>query len=81
VDEVLGELFEERFISRWIFDVEILARAIKARRGSDRPPVRSVVFEQPLMTWYDIEGSKIRLRDFAIVGLDFVKIYNKYVRR
>jgi len=81
VDDALAELFREPFLSRWIFDVEIIARRLTARRGSDGPPVRDVIYELPLTAWHDVHGSKIRLRDFVVVVGDFLRIYRAYLRR
>ncbi len=80
VTEDLAGLFREPFLSKWIFDVEIIARSIAARRGTDRPPVVEIIYEVPLMRWYDVDGSKLRLSDFAVVVGDFVRIYRKYMR-
>ncbi len=80
VDDDLAGLFGELFLSKWIFDVEIIARSIVTRRGTDRPPVREVIYELPLTTWYDVAGSKLRLRDFWVVAGDFRRIYRKYVK-
>src|SRR5262245_60342553 len=41
-------LFQERFVSRWVFDVEILARLIEARRASSLPQPEQAVYESPL---------------------------------
>jgi dolichyl-phosphate beta-glucosyltransferase len=81
VTDGLAELFQERFISRWIFDVEIIARCIAARRRTDRPAARAIIYEHPLMRWFDVDGSKLRLRDAVIVSLDFIRIYLQYMRR
>jgi hypothetical protein len=32
------------------------------------------------MTWYDVDGSKIRLRDFWVVARDYGRIWNRYLR-
>ncbi len=77
----LVDLLREPFLSKWIFDVEIIARSIAARRGTDRPSVRDIVYELPLREWNDVDGSKIRLRDFVIVTGDFLRIYRKYMWR
>jgi glycosyltransferase involved in cell wall biosynthesis len=76
----LAELFREPFISRWIFDVEIIARCIVARRRSGRASAREIICEQPLMRWFDVDGSKLRLRDLVTVSRDFLRIYWRYVR-
>jgi len=81
VDAELVELLREPFLSKWVFDVEILARSIAARRGTDRPSVRDIIYEIPLHEWNDVEGSKLRLRDFVIGSGDFLRIYRKYLWR
>ncbi|MHC4219014.1 MAG: glycosyltransferase [Planctomycetota bacterium] len=78
-DEII-ELFNEPFIAGWIFDVEILARLVRSRRGTDRPPVNAIVYEHPLMVWHDVKGSKVRLRTFVTVAVDLVRIWLKYMR-
>jgi len=75
------ELLREPFLSKWIFDVEIIARSIAARHGTDRPSVRDTVYELPLREWNDVDGSKLRLRDFVIGSGDFLRIYRKYLWR
>ena len=80
VTEDLADLFREPFLSKWIFDVEIIARSIASRRGTDRPQVVEIIYELPLTNWYDVDGSKLRLSDFAVVAGDFLRIYRKYVR-
>ncbi len=80
-NDELVELLREPFLSKWVFDVEILARSIAARRGTDRPSVRDTIYELPLREWNDVDGSKLRLRDFIIGSGDFLRIYRKYLWR
>ena len=51
-----------------------------AVRGTDRPPIIEIIYELPLMSWHDVDGSKLRPSDFVLVMGDFVRIYRKYVR-
>jgi hypothetical protein len=81
VNERLPELFQEPFLSKWIFDVEILARAIQQHRAAGLPSVAECICEQPLTRWYDVEGSKLRLREFFVVAADFWKICRRYMWR
>lgn len=74
-------LLQAPFISRWIFDVEIIARLIRSRRRSARPQARDIIYELPLKEWHDVRGSKIRGRDFVIVAADLLRIYIAYMVR
>ena len=71
-------LFEQPFCTRWVFDVEILARYIVAT-GSPAT-VAAHIYEYPLETWRDIAGSKVKPTDFVKAFGDVVRIYFKYRR-
>ena len=70
----VAKLFESKFISRWIFDVEILARLIRGRRCDGLADAASVVYEYPLDRWVDVAGSKLRPRDFVLAFVDLWRI-------
>jgi dolichyl-phosphate beta-glucosyltransferase len=72
-------LCAEPFLSRWVFDVEILARYI-VQIGSPRLAAQGI-YEYPLHNWEDIAGSKVKARDFFIALYDLSKIYRKYLRQ
>lgn len=74
----LPVLFQEPFATRWIFDVEIIARLMRARTGTERPQVRDIVYEVPLSEWRDAAGSKIKVRDFVIAIFGMIDILRKY---
>ncbi len=78
-DGFIGRL-QEPFIGSWIFDVEILAREVQARKHGNLPSLRTIVYEHPLMEWRDVAGSKLRLGDWFAVGGSLVRIYWKYLR-
>ncbi|MEM7447895.1 MAG: glycosyltransferase [Myxococcota bacterium] len=69
--------FAEPFLSRWIFDVEILARlrSVWERRGIE--PASRVV-ELPLQTWIQVDGSKLRPRDVAKAAIELTAIAIRY---
>ena len=77
----LRPIFGEPFRSRWIFDVEILARLIAARRGDDSARLENYIYELPLMEWRDVHGSKLRGSDFAAAGPHLARIWWTYLRR
>ena len=70
--------FSEPFGSRWIFDVEIIARFIQAV-GSVKAAGAQII-EVPLRTWRDVAGSKVRPRHFVTTAIDLVRIYARYGR-
>ena len=75
VTPMLRPLFEQPFISRWIFDVEIIARLVQ-QRGRDAA-VRAI-FELPIMSWHDVKGSKVKQSDFLRALKDLMKIRRAY---
>ena len=77
----IGTLFQQPFLSRWIFDVEILARLIKARRGTKLPQPEEVIYEFPLTEWRDIPGSKLGYRDFVRAAWELYRIHKHYFRK
>jgi dolichyl-phosphate beta-glucosyltransferase len=76
----INALFQRPFQSRWIFDVEILARFIHTRRGKQLPRADQVIYEFPLMEWRDVPGSKLRSSDFVRAVWELARIYNRYFR-
>ena len=64
-------LFERPFLSRWVFDVEILARYLS------QVGLRSAIagiYELPLHTWVDVGGSKLKATDFFVAFRDVLRI-------
>jgi glycosyltransferase involved in cell wall biosynthesis len=68
-------LFTEPFLSRWIFDVEIIARLVR-QRGRDA--AARAIYELPIRTWHDVKGSKVRSTDFVRALKDLWKIHRAY---
>jgi dolichyl-phosphate beta-glucosyltransferase len=71
-------LFAEPFVARWIFDVEILARMLQARRTGPLAPAAGAICEVPLARWLDVAGSKVRPRDYLRGTLDLWRIRRRY---
>ena len=74
-----AERLREPFIGGWIFDVEMIAREVRARRGTTMPQVSKIIFEYPLMEWRDVAGSKIKPADWVKVAISLGRIYVKYI--
>ena len=61
-------VFGEPFISKWIFDIEIIMRLKD-----------NYIIEYPLMSWNDYKGSKLKIISNIIrILLDIIKIQKKY---
>jgi dolichyl-phosphate beta-glucosyltransferase len=78
--EAIRHVFAQPFETRWVFDVEVLAR-LKAlsRRGAFPDVTRSVV-EHPLRAWCDVSGSKLGVRAAIGSGLELARIWHRYGR-
>ena len=70
-------IFADPFLSRWVFDVEILARYQKLFLDQHHSLAR-VIYEYPLETWVDVAGSKVHPGDFLIAFWDILRIHFKY---
>ncbi len=74
----LREVFAAPFLSRWIFDVEILARFM-ARHQIDPDSVHDHIYEYPLPEWRDVAGSKVGPLDFFTAFGELFRIYRRYL--
>ncbi len=68
----------EPFQSRWIFDVELLARFMALHRASPNR-MRTLIYEYPLPKWRDIAGSKVTPLDFFRAFGELVHIRQRYL--
>ncbi len=73
--EVVETIFQEQFITRWLFDVELLAR-YKQRYGVEQAIQK--IYEYPLFQWEDVDGSQLKSRDFFKAPLELMKIRKRY---
>jgi dolichyl-phosphate beta-glucosyltransferase len=78
VNDTLPAVFSTPFLSRWLFDVEIIARFVQ-RWGRDR--VARALYEYPVTQWHDVKGSKVKSRDFLRALRDLWKIHRAYNAR
>jgi len=74
----IQKIFDQPFLSRWVFDVEILARYLAAY-GHDVKHLEQAIYEYPLEVWTDVAGSKVHAVDFFIAFWDVFRIYRKYL--
>lgn len=71
-DRDMAALFGQPFGSRWIFDVELLARYLR-RFGGD-----AGIYELPLDRWQDVGSSKVRPRDYIRAFGELANVYRQY---
>jgi dolichyl-phosphate beta-glucosyltransferase len=76
--ELIG-LLSDPFLSRWVFDVEILARYIALHCG-ETSYLHDSIYELPLDYWNDVAGSKVHPGDFFKAFIDVFRIYRRYLR-
>ena len=64
--EIVSNMFNKKFITRWLFDVEIFMRM---RKFYGKENVQQLICEQPLKRWIHADGSKLSMKDSVkIVG-------------
>jgi glycosyltransferase involved in cell wall biosynthesis len=78
-DAELKQIISVKFRSKWIFDVELIARLKKYQKEKNTPALQSIIYEIPLKTWVDVEGSKLKLKDFFMAIIDLFSIW-KYLK-
>jgi dolichyl-phosphate beta-glucosyltransferase len=77
----LERVFAERFRSRWIFDVEIIARFMRLWREGTSGSADESIYELPLRQWRDVAGTKLKATDFLKSARDLWMIRRKYLGR
>jgi dolichyl-phosphate beta-glucosyltransferase len=73
--DVAGALFDRPFTTRWIFDVEVLARFVQARGPA---AAERAVIEVPLSRWEDVAGSRLKKTDFLRAPAELAGIWRRY---
>lgn len=73
--EIVEQLFAETFTTRWLFDVELLARYCQFY-----PRERAIekIYEYPLFQWEDVAGSRLKKSDFIKAPRELWQIKKRY---
>jgi dolichyl-phosphate beta-glucosyltransferase len=71
ITPALRVILASPFLSRWIFDVEIIARFLALH---DKTYAFNTIYEHPLPRWDDVAGSKVRPTDFFVAFYELIKI-------
>jgi glycosyltransferase involved in cell wall biosynthesis len=80
VTPAIRDVFSRPFVTRWEFDVEILARWLVYQRTRGEPNLDERLLEIPLGVWEDVPGSSMSLRDFLRAPLDLARLWWHYAR-
>ncbi len=78
VNDDTRKVFSDAFLSKWVFDVEILARYSKLC-SHNLGHMTGCVYEYPLEAWSDVAGSKVKPTDFFTAMLDILRIKRRYL--
>jgi dolichyl-phosphate beta-glucosyltransferase len=81
VSDTVGEVFSRPFRSRWIFDVEALARYMDAPAPPGGPTRRARIYEVAVPAWHEVRGGKLHCSDFFRSMVELVGIWRGRVRR
>ncbi len=74
---IIENVYNQRFISRWLFDIEIFLRLKKHIGLKD---LLNHISEEPLDSWIEVEGSKITLKDSFLIPLNLLIIWYSYLK-
>jgi glycosyltransferase involved in cell wall biosynthesis len=72
-------LFDEPFLTTWVFDVELIARWRASEQSRGLPAADRILYELPVNTWVDVPGSKVRPSDFVRALLEIWRIHRRYL--
>lgn len=75
---MVASAFESPFHSKWQFDIELILRVRRRLAAGGGPAIDSLIYEVPLNTWRDVEGSKVSYAYFLWAGFDLLSLYWRY---
>jgi dolichyl-phosphate beta-glucosyltransferase len=75
---ILDAILARPFSSRWIFDVEILARLDVLLKSTGGKSVQQTLYEFPLDAWCEIAGSRLRMTDFLRATVELTDLCWRY---
>ena len=76
--KICDDIFYDKFISPWLFDVELFARLLNVY-GMEKTIQMS--YEHPVSKWIDIDGSKVKPIFFLKAPFELLKIVRHYKLR
>jgi CheY-like chemotaxis protein len=76
--DVIQIVFKEKFVTKWIFDVEIFKRII---HHFGLKKAKKIICEKPLKRWVHVGGSKLSMRDSLKIVFQLGQIAWTYRKR
>lgn len=73
--EIVDKTFQKKFLTKWLFDVEIFMRMKKIYGNKD---VQNLICEQPLKRWIHADGSKLSFKDSIKIVFQILQIAVHY---
>lgn len=73
----LSAALKKPFITRWIFDAELIARL---KKNDAAHPLETRMIEVPLQQWHDVDGSNMKITDFLKGPWEFLRMWWHYRR-
>ncbi|MFC4094303.1 response regulator [Euzebyella saccharophila] len=73
--EIVTQMFQKKFVTKWLFDVEIFMRM---RRYYGKDEAKRLICEQPLKRWIHADGSKLSMKDSVKIVGQLAQIAIKY---
>jgi glycosyltransferase involved in cell wall biosynthesis len=73
--DLIPFLFHDKFLTPWLFDVEIFLR-LQKKFGSST--LSKGVLEYPLMDWTEVGDSRLKLKDSIRIPLQLLHLYCRY---
>ncbi len=73
--EIVGISFGSKFLTRWLFDVEIF---IKLKNYYGRRNIMNHIYEQPLQKWIHVDDSKLGIKDAIQIPYRLIAIWFTY---
>lgn len=73
--EIASSMFKKKFVTKWLFDVEIFMRM---RKHYGKKEATNMICEQPLKRCIHADGSKLSMKDSIKIVGQLVKIVVVY---
>lgn len=74
VNQCLDEVIKQPFKTRWFVDVELICKLSLMMKS------KLLIWEEPVSSWKDIDGSKIKIRNVFLILKEFI-IARNYVKK